>query len=138
MSSRTAMPPSSSTASACLPPSRPAPPVMTATRPVRSKACATVAGAADGTPPIARAAALSIGARLSAIDHEHRSGHEARPLRSQEYNDVSDLVRAPESLQGHLSAHVVIDGACSCGSLRLPAAARKQHVAGSDRVDAHA
>src|SRR4051794_7786980 len=110
--------PVSRSAAACSRPSIPAPPVTTATRPVRSYARG------------------SSGTELSSVGHEHGARGERRSRRREEQHGVGYLLRRAEALHRHLALDHGLDRLAVLAQPLLPAPAGEDDVAQRDQVDA--
>src|SRR5208282_1091336 len=95
-SSSTGHPPAAAMISACLVPSSPAPPVMIATRPVRSKSvCARLF--------------ILVTSSLSAIGLETRSGNEGGGIRTEEHRNAGDFLGRAKTRKGHAGVNHLHD-----------------------------
>src|SRR5450755_90974 len=113
--------------SACLVPSRPAAPVITATRPERSKsACARLV------------ASLLVTSSLSAIGRETRSRNKSGGIRTEENRKVGYLFRRAKTRKRHARFDHLRDLIFVVFEVTFPGSACEKNISGRDSIDAHA
>src|SRR2546422_1642647 len=118
------MPPASATASACIAPSNPAPPVIITTRP------------SSRNRPLGPLIA-SPATRLSSVHNQTRTRNERRPRRREKHHGVCDLLGNAHALHRHVRRNISLHLLGRFFELALPYPAGEQDIAGSHRVHAN-